>query len=363
MKKLLLILFSLMLFFSASIKAESDNQDINQLLFDAIPSRGEVDLEKIEKYLKAGADPNWVNNTRPGNISVMSYFLVMGRMSENPEDIVDAIKLLVKYGAKASKSGNTLFWSISLNKDFDAYELTKLLLDNGASATTWNYKGIGTKLSPIETALKDGHDNIAELFVEYGASMPNKKIYIQEQFIYTISELGRDFEPNLAKLSQYLENGAKINGANKDGKTALVGAIDSLSPYWYHSLFLIRTIDFLLEKGADPNQLSTEDISFDKITALHTLSWHSQFQQDKFDWRFLPVYELLINNGAHISKKSEYQMTPLHYAAKVNNAAATEFLLSNYSKVSPKDKFGKTPLDYAESGEVIKLLKQFGAKE
>jgi hypothetical protein len=37
--------------------------------------------------------------------------------------------------------------------------------------------------------------------------------------------------------------------------------------------------------------------------------------------------------------------------------------LSNYSKVSPKDKFGKTPLDYAESGEVIKLLKQYGATE
>ena len=29
----------------------------------------------------------------------------------------------------------------------------------------------------------------------------------------------------------------------------------------------------------------------------------------------------------------------------------------------PKDKEGRTPLDYAESAEMIKILKKYGAKE
>lgn len=363
MKKIFLILFSLSLFFNAPLKAESNNQELNELLFNSISSDAEIDLEKIETYLKNGADPNWINNTRPGNISIMRYFLIVGRISKYDE-IEDLIKLLIKYGGKAQKSGLELFWSISLNDNFDSYELTRLILDNGASAVSWDNEEIGTNLSPIEYAIKEGHNKIVELLVEYGASMPDKKIYIQEQFINAIVELGDNFNFNFEELSGYLENGATINGANKDGKNALIVAVESLSPYWYPGLYLYLTVEFLIENGANPNQLSSESISFDKVTPLHSLSFHSQFhQEEEFEARFKSVYELLIDNGAHISKKSEYEMTPLHYAAKANNLSATKYLLLNYSKVSPKDKFGKTPLDYAESGEVIKLLKQYGATE
>ena len=145
--------------------------------------------------------------------------------------------------------------------------------------------------------------------------------------------------------------------------TTSSGVIGSFSFLKRPEFYLIRTIEFLLENGADPNKLSDYSFSSDRVTALHSLSWYSQFKNTSFSERFEPVYELLILNGAHISKKSEYEMTPLHYAAIENNADATKYLLSNNAKVSPKDKFGKTPLDYAESGDVIKLLKQNGATE
>jgi ankyrin repeat protein len=362
MKKIFLILFSLSLFFNAPLKAESNNQDLNELLFNSISSDTEIDLEKIENYLKAGANPNWVNKKHKREQSVLDNFLWKGLASNNPR-IIEAIKLLIKYGAKATDSDSTLFWSMALNSYFDTYELTKLLLDNGASAITWSYSSIGTELSPIEFALKEGHNELAELLVEYGATMPDKKIFIQEQFINAISELGNNFNGGFEELSGYLEDGAKINGANKDGKIALVQAIESLSYYWLPEVYLISTIEFLLNNGADPNQLGAYSFSSDKVAALHTLSWFSQFETVSFELRFKPVYELLLSNGAHISKRSEHQMTPLHYAAIENNVDATKYLLLNYSKVSPKDKFGKTPLDYAESGEVIKLLKQYGATE
>jgi len=349
-----------MLFLCTPSQAENNNQDLNQLLIDSVSLSEEIDFERIEEYLKAGADPNAVSSY---NKPVMSLFLGSQYHNKNQEDIERLIGLLINYGAKVSKSSHALFWSINSNRYFDSYKLTKLLLDNGASASTWDFRSIGTKLSPIEYALKDGHNEIAALLVEYGASMPSQEIYIQEQFINAISEYGWNFDPNFEKLSRFLENGAKINGQNKDGKTALVTAIGSFSFLKRPEFYLIRTIEFLLENGADPNKLSDYSFSSDRVTALHSLSWYSQFKNTSFSERFEPVYELLILNGAHISKKSEYEMTPLHYAAIENNADATEYLLSNNAKVSPKDKFGKTPLDYAESGDVIKLLKQNGATE
>jgi hypothetical protein len=133
MKKIFLILFSLSLFFNAPLKAESNNQDLNELLFNSISSDTEIDLEKIENYLKAGANPNWVNKKHKREQSVLDNFLWKGLASNNPR-IIEAIKLLIKYGAKATDSDSTLFWSMALNSYFDTYELTKLLLDNGASA-------------------------------------------------------------------------------------------------------------------------------------------------------------------------------------------------------------------------------------
>ena len=56
-------------------------------------------------------------------------------------------------------------------------------------------------------------------------------------------------------------------------------------------------------------------------------------------------------------------MTPLHVAAKYNNLEGAKMLIEAGAKIMPKDDTGKTPLDYAESTEMIKLLKSYGAKE
>ena len=63
-----------MLFISTPIKAENINHDINELLYDSISYDGVIDLEKIEKYLKAGANPNWVNKKYKTGQSVWINF-------------------------------------------------------------------------------------------------------------------------------------------------------------------------------------------------------------------------------------------------------------------------------------------------
>jgi ankyrin repeat protein len=75
------------------------------------------------------------------------------------------------------------------------------------------------------------------------------------------------------------------------------------------------------------------------------------------------VIQTLISRGAHVSKKDENDMTPLHVAAKFDNYFAANELLKAGAKVMDRNENGKTPLDLAESSEMIKLLKKYGAKE
>jgi len=75
------------------------------------------------------------------------------------------------------------------------------------------------------------------------------------------------------------------------------------------------------------------------------------------------IIESLLRNGAHVSARDGSGMIPLHIAAKENNIAGAKMLIEAGSKIMPRDDKGKTPLDYAESAEMIRLLKDHGAKE
>ena len=64
-----------------------------------------------------------------------------------------------------------------------------------------------------------------------------------------------------------------------------------------------------------------------------------------------------------VSARDSDGMTPLQIPANLNNIVGAKMLIEAGSKIMPKDDKGKTPLDYAESAEMIKLLKDHGAKE
>lgn len=86
-------------------------------------------------------------------------------------------------------------------------------------------------------------------------------------------------------------------------------------------------------------------------------------QRKKVTFYAEKILQMFIEKGAYISGRDKDEKTPLHIAAQYNNLYAAQLLLDSGSKVMPKDNSGKTPSDYAESSEMIKLLKKYGAKE
>ncbi len=359
MKRILLVLMLLM-------NLSYADQNVNQLLFelDTIKDKKRfVDIENIEKYLKMGADPNWVSDKYNRRDSILSNYLsnlMLWDKEEQRKDSLKAIQLLFEYGADPSKytnnnlsysKGNLLFWPVAYGRE----GIVEILLKNGVSATSWNKRKIGTEYSPIEYALKDGHKAAADLLIKYGAKMPNNEKILQERFV------------NIARYGEYKEfkklikEGAPINGSSKEGETALTAAISRrISPESW------AKVELLLDHNADPNKEGEISFCYGKCSPLHVAVIYTSYSfRDENGWHesSKQILKLLIDKGAFVSKKDRKGKMPLHYAAERDNTYAAELLLSNHSKIMSKDNDGKTPLDYAESGEMIQLLKKYGARE
>jgi ankyrin repeat protein len=133
-----------------------------------------------------------------------------------------------------------------------------------------------------------------------------------------------------------------------------------------------EAIEFLLKKGATPNVKGNGLLYHNETTPLHEVMFFSSFIFGKESkdavLRDVPIYarliiESLLRYGAHVSAQDGSGRTPLHIAAQNNNIVGAKILIEAGAKIMPKDNRGKTPVDYAESGEMIKLLKDHGAKE
>ena len=76
----------------------------------------------------------------------------------------------------------------------------------------------------------------------------------------------------------------------------------------------------------------------------------------------LELMDWLIAQGADINARDEYERTPLHYHAQVNNVEKVALLLEKGADIEAQDKYKNTPLHFAEyNAEVAQLFIQKGA--
>ena len=76
----------------------------------------------------------------------------------------------------------------------------------------------------------------------------------------------------------------------------------------------------------------------------------------------LELMDWLIAQGADVNARDEYECTPLHYHAQVNNIKKVALLLERGADIEAQDKYKNTPLHFAEyNAEAAQLLIEKGA--
>ncbi|XP_077055477.1 protein TANC1 isoform X3 [Siphateles boraxobius] len=172
------------------------------------------------------------------------------------------------------------------------------LLDQAASVTQPNRRGV----APVFNAVRHGHTQIAELF---------------------------------------LQRGADVNCSDKHGRSLLMVAASEGH---------LETVDFLLSQGACLTTVDKE--------GLTPLGWACLKGQKK-------VVEFLVEKGAQIDHTDKHGRTPLDLASFYGDADIVHYLVECGAAIEHMDYSGMRPLDRAigsrNTSVVVTLLKK-GAK-
>lgn len=224
-----------------------------------------------------------------------------------------------------------------------AYEITEILISNAANINAVDDLGE----TPLHKASAKGHLDIVKLLINNGANV-NAKAKDGCTPLY-LSACSRHQE-----VSKFLLN---CNASIEKDIALMLGDIDLVRHYltqgidanskltkgyakgesWINQVVKLENknlIELLLNYGARVN----EKTGTFKLSPLHVASTGIRGKANQ------NICEVLIAHGADLNSKDIHNSTPLHWAAKVGNAAVVELLLGYGANVNAVNINNQTPL-------------------
>ncbi|XP_063422151.1 putative ankyrin repeat protein RF_0381 [Mytilus trossulus] len=307
-----------------------------RLLADAISMKSPID--DIKSILKCGAD---INGPVKKGLRPLHYAAYV--------DYVECVNFLIDEGADVNTSDEIGYTPLHLCARKGVYGSMKALIEKGAlvnycdadeNELAENVRAIGyLTMEPLNLAIENNNVDCVRLLLKSGAR-PNHQYFIGCQLNVMNLE-------NLECLEILLENGADPNSFNRCGIAPLMKACRE------HNIEAVR---ILIKHGADINAQCPS--RFDQKFPIH-------FSIESGN---IAITELLIEEGAQLTRSENYRYSPLHAAILKGRSDIVYFLLLHNAVVDETTDDGCTPLMLAagtpelkERKEIIKILLEHGA--
>lgn len=218
--------------------------------------------------------------------------------------------------------------------DFSAAEKS---IGQGAAVDARNEDG----WTPLIFAAQRGDFAMVKLLVSKGADVNAQTSTAIGSRVLAFSTEGRDL-----KLMEFLlEHGARINDRGRNGNTALYQAATQAQE---------DVVRFLLEKGADPNQLALRNERGNVFTPVFGAALKGHVK----------ITELLLDKGGRLERRNNRGSTVLMEAAKLAHPEVVRLLIARGANVNATGPQGHTAFIYAAYNgqvEALKLLLAAGA--
>lgn len=214
--------------------------------------------------------------------------------------------------------------------------------------------------TPLHVAIRSGNFDVAKYLCEKGSDInatdgtgrtPLMRAaeagviqMVMQPFSSSATDGGfKPYEGQLEMVKFLVEKGAKLDTPNCDGATPLIAACDNGLP---------EIADFLIRKRANVNATVSSG-----QTALYLATFRGHTK----------IVELLLKNGANQNVAIQEEgpgkgQTPLMVATGKGYPEIVKLLLKNKADVNAKDGVGNTATKYTTNPEMLKILKDAGAK-
>jgi ankyrin repeat protein len=251
---------------------------------------------------------------------------------------------------------------------------TKLLVEAGAELEQSEANGVTPLLNAILNAAvasrsprPTGHLDVAHYLIEQGADINARDWYGQTPLWAAVDlrnldvpgatrDNGIEREPVYALIEELIERGADVNARTQEysPEHRWVTRLGSLSwvDFTGQTPFLraalsgdVRTMQLLLEHGADPNIATFEGTT--ALMAAAGINWVVNQTFDEGEAALLEAVKLAHSLGNDINAVNSMGLAAIHGAANRGSDSIIQWLAENGAKLDVADAQGRTPLIWA----------------